>query len=81
MSPPAGSQTQAERVTTDTPEFCAHLIRLMREALGTRPPPTEVVVLSGEGETMCDHGDTRRGVLRLRQAMRLLLNHVDGPVQ
>ncbi len=89
--PQAGGQTPAEReqVTTDTPEFCAHLIALMREALRVRlpPPPQEVVsrtgetdqvrevnALSSEGERMCAAGDIRRGVLRLRQAMRLLMN-------
>ncbi len=79
MVPQASSQTTAERIITDTPEFCAHLIRMMRESLRTRPPPQEVVAMSGEGERMCDRGEVRRGVLRLRQAMRLLMSTEGEP--
>ena len=71
--PSVAGQPVAE-LTTDTPEYCSHLVDVLRRTERGRPPPTqEVVELSGQGEMMCEHGDARRGVLRLRRAMRKLL--------
>jgi hypothetical protein len=41
------------------------------------PPPADVERLSGEGERLCDAGQTRGGILRLRRAW-LLITHPDG---
>lgn len=65
---------QAERVTTDTPEYCLHLHDLLGGQLrGLRgQPSTEVTDLSREGQLMCDQGQVRAGILRLRQALVLM---------
>jgi hypothetical protein len=71
-----GGQTAPERLTTDTPEYCVHLITRLREAeTGSQHrPPQEALTLSDEGRQMCDHGETRGGIQRLRRAMRLILS-------
>ncbi len=43
------------------------------------PPPQEVMVLSSEGQRMCDQGLTRGGILRLRRALVLLLHREASP--
>jgi hypothetical protein len=43
------------------------------------PPPQEVTLLSNEGQRMCDHGQTRGGILRLRRALMMMKHNVDEP--
>ena len=44
------------------------------------PPPQEVTFLSSEGQRMCDQGQTRGGILRLRRALVLMMHRSDdGP--
>jgi hypothetical protein len=71
---PAYAQTQDPIVTSDTPEYCGVLIdRITGITRATAaPPPTEVAVLSQEGARMCDHGQTRGGILRLRRALEIM---------
>ena len=73
--PDVAGQATAERLTTDTAEYCAHLVDRLRQVEHDRghAASPEVVALSDEGQLMCDHGETRRGILRLRRAMRLML--------
>lgn len=61
-------------VTTDTPEYCTHLFDRVSELvrLATVPVPHEVNDLTGEGQRMCDHGQTRGGIMRLRSALMLM---------
>jgi hypothetical protein len=67
-------------VTTDTPEYCIYLQDRVQSQvqLTSSPPPPEVADLSAEGHKMCEHGQTRGGIMRLRRALLLLL-HDDGP--
>jgi hypothetical protein len=83
----AGQQVAAQQpgdsdtleVTTDTPEYCQYLHTKVDSQvhLASTPPPREVTDLSAEGERMCEHGQTRGGIMRLRRAL-LLLMHDDG---
>lgn len=70
---PACGQAPGERLTTETAEYCAHLGERLREAERGRPAPREVVRLADEGRLMCDHGEPRRGILRLRRAMQIMM--------
>jgi hypothetical protein len=67
-------------VTTDTQEYCVYLQDKLHTLVLTAaaPPPREVTDLSTEGQRMCDHGQTRGGIMRLRRAL-LILQHDDPP--
>ena len=76
---PVVGQPPPQTVTSDTPEYCLHLLDQVSEMVrvaGT-PPPQEVTSLSTEGQRMCDQGLTRGGIMRLRRALVLML-HQDG---
>lgn len=73
LGPSREWQGPAERLTTDTPEFCHHLLKRLEQAEQAHPPSPVVLALSGEGRMMCDHGEVRRGVHRLRRAMRMVM--------
>jgi hypothetical protein len=76
---PVVSQPQPQRVTSDTPEYCLLLLDRVSELVrvAVAPPPQEVTSLSSEGQRMCDQGQTRGGILRLRRALMLMM-HSDG---
>ena len=61
-------------ITTDTPEYCMQLLHrvgdLVRRAAA--PVPLEVTNLTSEGQRMCDHGQTRGGIMRVRSALMML---------
>jgi hypothetical protein len=69
-------------VTTDTPEYCLYLQDRVHSQvhLASTPPPREVTDLSSEGQRMCEHGQTRGGIMRLRRALLLILRE-GGTVQ
>jgi hypothetical protein len=69
-------QTSPQPVTSDTPEYCLHLLDRVTELvrLAAAPPPHEVASLSTEGQRMCDQGQTRGGILRLRRALMLMIS-------
>ena len=73
------SQPSPAQVTSDTPQYCLHLLDQVSEMVrvAEAPPPQEVMALSTEGQRMCDQGLTRGGILRLRRALMLML-HQDG---
>ncbi|MBN9564119.1 MAG: hypothetical protein J0H14_25835 [Alphaproteobacteria bacterium] len=71
--PLVNGQTPIEQVTTDTPEYCLHLLQRLRQIEQNRPPPKDVSYLSDEGKLMCDHGQIRAGITRLRRAMQIML--------
>ena len=77
---PVAGQTP-QQVTSDTPEYCLHLLDRVSEMVrgAASPPPQEVTFLSSEGQRMCDQGQTRGGILRLRQALMLLMRQNTGP--
>jgi hypothetical protein len=74
----ADTQAPPVEVTTDTPAYCQRLSDQVGERMRElkTPPPAEVVRLSGEGERLCDEGQTRGGILRQRRAW-LLITHPD----
>lgn len=88
MSPVARLQAETRvqqvpmEVTTDTPEYCQRLADrvhdLVRDA--EAKPPREVADLSVEGQKMCEQGQTRGGILRLRQAI-LIMKHDDPSIR
>jgi len=81
VMPVAGQSpaSPAQRVTSDTYEYCERLrdrlSELVRVADG--PPPQEVTSLASEGQRMCDQGQTRGGILRLRRALLIMKNQID----
>jgi hypothetical protein len=70
-----------QQVTSDTPEYCSRLLDRISELARTAPapPPYEVTSLSIEGQRMCNQGQTRGGLLRLRRALVLLLQMGEEP--
>ncbi len=71
-SPVAGQATPAQ-VTTDTPQYCLQLLDEVSQQVRVHAhPPDEVTSLSTEGQRMCDQGQTRGGIMRLRRALVLL---------
>ena len=76
----AGSaQSTPLEVTSDTPEYCLRLLARLNDLvhISPAPPPPEVIRLSTDGQRMCDQGQTRGGILRLRRAW-LLLAHPES---
>jgi hypothetical protein len=68
------TQANPMEVTTDTPEYCLHLLDRVSEMvrLATIPVPREVTDLSTEGHSMCANGQTRKGIMRLRSALMIM---------
>jgi hypothetical protein len=68
------AQVNPMEVTTDTPEYCLHLLDRVSELvrLASAPVPREVTDLSTEGHRMCAHGQTRSGIMRLRSALMIM---------
>jgi hypothetical protein len=66
-------------ITSDTPEYCQKLLNRISELvrLATAPVPREASDLTTEGQRMCDHGQTRGGIMRLRSAL-ILMEKGDG---
>jgi hypothetical protein len=67
-------QTNPMEVTSDTPEYCLHLLDRVSEMvrLATIPVPRDVTDLTTEGHRMCAHGQTRSGIMRLRTALMMM---------
>jgi hypothetical protein len=74
LSRPAAAENSPFEVTSDTPEYCVRLLdRIARLVTASSAPlPREVFDLSSEGQRMCDHGQTRGGILRLRRALVIM---------
>ncbi|HQT78294.1 MAG TPA: hypothetical protein PLD10_14665 [Rhodopila sp.] len=66
-------------VTSDTREYCQHLLDRVSDMvrLSAAPVPPEVTTLSAEGERLCDHGQPKGGILRLRRAL-MIMEQGDG---
>jgi len=64
----ARAQQAPMPVLTDTDEYCGQL-QTRLQSCATRPP--EVMHLFSEGRQMCDHGDIRGGIARLRRALMI----------
>lgn len=72
--------TPPMEVITDTPEYCQKLLTRISDLirLATAPVPHQASDLTKEGRRMCDHGQTRGGIMRLRSAL-MLMEKDDGP--
>jgi hypothetical protein len=71
--PLAGGPSPA-RVTTDTAEYCDTLRARVESMLRARAgsAPSDASQLTAEGTRLCDRGEARGGILRLRQAIVLI---------
>ncbi len=58
-------------LTTDTPAYCAQLSKQVGDRHSTIP---DVQRLLAEGHDMCDRGEVRGGIKRLRRAL-VILHH------
>lgn len=78
---PLAGQSPPQPVTSDTPEYCLHLLDRLSEMVRVAgsPPSREVAVLSSEGRRMCGQGQTRGGILRLRRALVMMMHQSDRP--
>ena len=78
---PVAGQSPPERIMTDTPEYCLHLLDLVSRRAQVKPDPVppEVTDLSSEGRRMCDEGQVRAGILRLRRALVMMDVQRGGP--
>lgn len=67
-------QHKPMEVTTDTPQYCQHLLDMVsdRVRLATAPIPQEVTDLTTEGQRMCMQGQSRNGIMRLRSALMIM---------
>ena len=73
MPSPVVGQATPPQVTTDTPRSCLQLLDEVSELVRVNAhPPEEVSNLSTEGQRMCDQGQTRGGIMRLRRALVML---------
>jgi hypothetical protein len=63
-------------VLTDTVEYCGQLQRMILKR-PNRPP--DINKLLAEGQRMCDHGEVRPGISRLRRALWLLHHRNAAP--
>jgi len=71
---PVHGQAPPQRITSDTPEYCLQLLDQVSQLvrIAGASPPQEVSSLSSEGQRMCDQGQTKGGILRLRRALMLM---------
>jgi hypothetical protein len=76
LSVHARAQQAPVVVLTDTVEYCDQLQHRLLDHPGWT---TDVKRLFAEGRQMCDHGDIRLGINRLRQALRILNHHIPAP--
>jgi hypothetical protein len=60
-----------ECITSDTPAYCAKLA-LKMNTLGAMPPHAHALWL--QGQAMCERGQIRAGLARLRRAMIIVRN-------
>jgi hypothetical protein len=68
---PALADDPASVITTDTPAYCAQLTKQIGDRHSTIP---DVQHLLAEGHDMCDRGEIRGGIRRLRHAL-VILHH------
>jgi hypothetical protein len=73
-SDPLQSAEDPMRVTTATADYCVQLRSMVDEFVGRTSlrPPAEVLSLMRDGEQMCERGQVRGGIARLRRAFMML---------
>jgi hypothetical protein len=75
--PEQGTQTQPMTVTSDSQAFCTVLLRAIDSA--SMPLPRDIRALREEGISLCDQGQVRLGVARLRRALVALKDEENTP--
>lgn len=61
------------RMTSESPEYCAHLGAEFGRALRNHPQASaESRMLADEGTRLCARGHLRAGIMRLRKALRMV---------
>ena len=70
-----GEEPPAAVIITDTVDYCDHLQRMIGDRAAHAGEAHRLFV---EGRRMCDHGDVRSGIARLRQAL-ILVRHYPAP--
>jgi hypothetical protein len=81
----AVAEDRPMRVTTDTLEYCVQLHDRIEEIERVAPAPSpvpspELTSLAAEGQTLCEQGQLRAGILRLRRALMLLMHPQSDPL-
>jgi|BEDMetMinimDraft_2_1075160.scaffolds.fasta_scaffold03788_2 hypothetical protein len=73
-APTGGTAEDAARVTTDTAAYCDALRAEVEtaRAKAARAVQQEVTVLETEGTHLCQTGQVRGGIIRLRRALTLM---------
>lgn len=73
---PFAAEERPQIVTSDTPEYCFHLHDRISRLMDHEqpPPPAQAAALTAEGERLCEQGQARPGILRLRRALHLMLD-------
>jgi hypothetical protein len=68
-------------ITSDTPEYCQKLLTRIGQLVHvtTASVPREVADLTSAGQRMCDRGQTRGGIMRLRSALMLMEKSDEPP--
>ena len=70
----ADAQTPPMEVTTDTAAYCQHLYdQVTRKVRAMKSPPPDAVRLTDEGDRLCDEGQVRGGIQRLRRAWMIMV--------
>jgi hypothetical protein len=71
---PARAEERPPRVTSQSAEYCAVLVRRVEALLvvPSHPSSEEAVELAAEGRRLCDQGHMRGGIMRLRMALMIL---------
>ena len=77
---PAASQS-APQVMTDTPQYCDQLLSRLDAMvhLLAETPSAEITSLSDEGRKLCEQGQARSGIARVRRALVLLKRQETEP--
>lgn len=66
-------------ITTDTTAYCRELSDKLAELvrIAPRPPEDEVLNMGTEGRHLCDEGQVRPGLSRLRRGVTVMLEDLD----
>ncbi len=68
-----GTQAPPAAITSDTAAYCHELSERAHELAALHPAPSpRTIELVIEGRALCARGQIRGGLLRLRQAVRLM---------
>lgn len=72
MAVSAHGQSRDPIITSDTPAYCGVLKNRINGLTRGGAVSNEAVTLSAEGERMCEQGQIRGGIMRLRRAIAIM---------